>query len=119
LSAPLGPERRRAARLAARRAKPETAPPRAKRDVMLSNEIKRVFNVNFQVYCVRKIWRQLPREGHNVSRCTMARLMKKDTQYQSGDGRRCRPSLGPFAALLVTATRRRWRHFNRRDFDRW
>ena len=38
----------------ARRAKPETAPPRVKRDVMLSVEIKRVFNANFQVYGVRK-----------------------------------------------------------------
>ena len=62
----------------ARRAKPETAPPRVKRDVMLSVEIKRVFNANFQVYGVRKVWRQLLREGHDVGRCTVARLMKKE-----------------------------------------
>ncbi len=37
-----------------RREKPETAPPRVKRDVMLSVEIKRVFNENFQVYGVRR-----------------------------------------------------------------
>ena len=61
----------------ARRAKPETAPPRVKRDVMLSVEIKRVFDENFQVYGVRKVWRQLQREGHDVARCTVARLMKK------------------------------------------
>ena len=39
----------------ARRAKPETAPPRIKRDVMLSVEIKRVFDANFQVYGVRLV----------------------------------------------------------------
>jgi transposase InsO family protein len=62
----------------ARRDKPETAPPRVKRDVMLSIEIKRVFDENFQVYGVRKVWRQLLREGHDVGRCTVARLMKKE-----------------------------------------
>src|SRR5690606_37786829 len=61
----------------ARRTKPETAPPRIKRDVMLSAVIRRVFDENFQVYGVRKVWRQLKREGHDVARCTVARLMKK------------------------------------------
>ena len=36
---------------------------------------ERVFNENFQVYGVRKVWRQLLREGHDVGRCTVARLM--------------------------------------------
>jgi putative transposase len=62
---------------AARRARPETAPARVRRDTELSVEIKRVFNENFQVYGVRKVWRQLEREGHEVARCTVARLMKK------------------------------------------
>jgi len=62
---------------AARRAKPETAPVRAHRDVELSREIRRVFDDNFQVYGVRKVWRQLQREGHDVARCTVARLMRK------------------------------------------
>ena len=44
---------------------------------MLSIEIKRVFGENFQVYGVRNVWRQLRREGHDVARCTVARLMKK------------------------------------------
>jgi len=60
-----------------RRAHPETAPPRVQRDAMLSREIKRVFNENFQVYGVRKVWRQMLREGHDVARCTVERLMKK------------------------------------------
>jgi putative transposase len=60
-----------------RRANPETAPPRAKRDAELMEEIRRVFEENFQVYGVRKVWRQLLREGHAVARCTVARLMRK------------------------------------------
>jgi transposase InsO family protein len=60
-----------------RRANPETAPPRAKRDAELMEEIRRVFEENFQVYGVRKVWRQLLREEHAVARCTVARLMRK------------------------------------------
>jgi transposase InsO family protein len=61
-----------------RREKPETAPPRVKRDAALSVEIRRVFDENFGVYGVRKVWKQLAREGHDVARCTVARLMKKE-----------------------------------------
>jgi len=39
-------------------------------------EIARVFEENFQVYGVRKVWRQLRREGQEVARCTVGRLMK-------------------------------------------
>jgi len=42
----------------------------------LAVEIRRVFEENFQVYGVRKIWRQLGREGIAVARCTVARLMR-------------------------------------------
>ena len=59
------------------RAKPETAPARIKRDALLSVEIERVFHEDFQVYGVRKVWRQLLREGYEVARCTVARLMRK------------------------------------------
>jgi transposase InsO family protein len=40
-------------------------------------EIRRVFDENFQVYGVRKVWRQMLREGHDVARCTVERLMRK------------------------------------------
>jgi putative transposase len=61
---------------ARRRAQPETAPARVKRDAQLKREIQRVFDENFQVYGARKIWRQLKREGHDdVARCTVERLM--------------------------------------------
>lgn len=62
---------------AARRAEPEAAPVRVRRDIALSREIRRVFDDNFQVYGARKVWRQLQREGHVVARCTVARLMRK------------------------------------------
>jgi putative transposase len=60
----------------ARRRRPETAPPRVQRDDALRIQIRRVFEENFHVYGVRKIWRQLKREGEDVARCTVARLMK-------------------------------------------
>ncbi|GAA5622923.1 IS3 family transposase ISRtr2 [Brucella sp. NBRC 12952] len=36
---------------------------RARRDVVMKVEIRRMFNENFRVYDVRKVWRQLQREG--------------------------------------------------------
>ena len=49
---------------------------RARRDAELRPQIQRVFDANWQVYGVRKIWRQLRREGFDVARCTVAGLMK-------------------------------------------
>jgi putative transposase len=48
---------------------------RAKRDAELRPEIQRVWDENFEVYGVRKVWRQLNREGIAIARCTVARLM--------------------------------------------
>ncbi len=62
---------------AARRAKPDRLPPRARRDRALEAEIRRVWDENFQVYGVRKVWRQLCREGIKIARCTTARLMRQ------------------------------------------
>jgi len=61
----------------ARRRRPDTASPRVQRDAALRVEIRRVFEENFQVYGVRKVWRQLVREGEDVARCTVARLMRR------------------------------------------
>lgn len=47
-----------------------------RRDEALRPEIRRVFEENYQVYGVRKVWRQLRREGFDVARCTVSRLMK-------------------------------------------
>jgi transposase InsO family protein len=42
----------------------------------LKPEIARVFSENFEVYGVRKVWRQMVREGFGVARCTVERLMQ-------------------------------------------
>jgi putative transposase len=60
-----------------RQANPDLRSDRAKRDAELRPEIERVFAANFKVYGVRKIWRQMRREGFDVARCTVARLMKE------------------------------------------
>ena len=61
---------------AARRADPSRLPARAQRDAELQAEIRRVFEGNLRVYGVRKVWRQLRREGVLVARCTVVRLMR-------------------------------------------
>ena len=60
----------------AKRADPSRLSDRAKRDAELRPQIQRVFDANWQVYGVRKVWRQLRREGFDVARCTVDRLMK-------------------------------------------
>ena len=49
---------------------------RARRDIVLKPEIARVFAENFAVYGVRKVWRQMRREGFTIARCTVERLMR-------------------------------------------
>jgi transposase InsO family protein len=61
---------------AARRADPAKLSARARRDIILRTEIRRVYEENFRVYGVRKVWRQLLRERIAVARCTVARLMR-------------------------------------------
>jgi transposase InsO family protein len=61
---------------AARRADPAKAPARVQRDVELCEKIQRIFDENFGVYGARKIWHQLRREGEQVARCTVERLMR-------------------------------------------
>ena len=61
---------------AARRIEPTKRSARARRDDALGPEVRRVFEENFRVYGVRKVWRQLRREGFDVARCTVARLMR-------------------------------------------
>ena len=60
----------------ARRRRPERRPPRVRRDEALKPEILRVFNENFTVYGANKVWHQMKREGFDVARCTVRRLMK-------------------------------------------
>jgi transposase InsO family protein len=61
----------------ARRRDPARQPPRLVRDVELCEEIERVWKQNRSVYGARKVWRQLKREGCEVARCTVERLMAR------------------------------------------
>ncbi len=61
----------------AKRADPDLLSDRVKRDAELRPEIERVFDANFKVYGVRKVWHQMRRERFDVARCTVARLMKE------------------------------------------
>ena len=56
-------------------AAPELRSPRQKTDDALRAAIRRVWEDNFEVYGARKVWRQLRREGYDVARCTIERLM--------------------------------------------
>jgi len=56
---------------------PSKASARHHRDAELRPEIQRVWDDNYQVYGVRKAWHQLKREGFEVARCTVQRLMKQ------------------------------------------
>mgnify|MGYP003124226642 CR=1 FL=1 len=61
---------------AARKRDPSLRPARERRDGELCEDIRRVFKANFSVYGVRKVWRQMKREGIDVARSTVARLMR-------------------------------------------
>lgn len=60
----------------AQRRDPSRLSSRAQRDQFLQPEIQRVFKQNYEVYGVRKVWRQMRREGIAVARSTVARLMR-------------------------------------------
>jgi len=59
----------------ARQADPTRLPERTRRDIVLCDEILRVWKGNRRLYGARKVWRQLQREGYVVARCTVERLM--------------------------------------------
>ena len=51
--------------------------PRAQRDDTLMPKIEQVWNANLQVYGADKVWKQMNREGVEVARCTVERLMRR------------------------------------------
>lgn len=61
---------------AARKADPSRCPARARQDAVLRGEVQRVWEENRQAYGARKVWKQMGREGWQVARCTVARLMR-------------------------------------------
>ena len=77
----------------ARERDPSRLPARAQRDQVLVIEIQRVWEDNYRVYGVRKVWRQLLREGFEVARCTVVRLMKHLGIQGVVRGKRCRTTI--------------------------
>jgi putative transposase len=64
-------------RHAAQQRNPELRCARAKQDDALAPQIENVWQANMQVYGADKVWHQLNREGVEVARCTVERLMKR------------------------------------------
>ena len=72
----------------ARHADRSRMPGRALRDEALREAIERVWKENFSVYGVRKVWRQMRREGFEIARCTVERLMAEMGLQGAVRGRR-------------------------------
>jgi putative transposase len=83
----------------ARRAHPDLLSARAKRDAELRDLVERVWRENFRVYGVRKVWRQLQREGVEVARCTVERLMRGMGLQGAVRGRRFKTTIPDDAAM--------------------
>ena len=60
---------------------PDLASSRAKRDKLDKAAIKRVHDASGGRYGARKVWHALRREGRDIARCTVERLMR-DMQMQ-------------------------------------
>ncbi len=82
----------------ARRADPAKGSAWVRRDARLRVEIRRVFDENYGVYGVRKVWRQLGRVGIAVARCTVERLMRRMGLRGAVRGREARTTIAGKAA---------------------
>ena len=60
----------------ARQRNPALIPARQQLDAVLREEVKRVYQQSRCRYGARKVWLQLAREGVQVARCTVERLMR-------------------------------------------
>lgn len=63
-------------RYAAQQRNPALRCARAQRDDNLVPHIQRIWQANLEVYGADKVWRQMNREGIEVARCTVERLMR-------------------------------------------
>ena len=77
----------------AREADPSRLPARARRDAILVGEVERVWQQNRCVYGAHKVWHQLNREGIEVARCTVERLMRQQGLRGAVRGRRARTTV--------------------------
>ena len=85
---------------------------RARRDEELKTHIVRVHADNYGVYGARKVWLTLRREGIDVARCTVERLMGELGLEGVRRGKRRRTTIADPAAA-------RPRDLVNRDFTRW
>jgi putative transposase len=82
---------------------------RARRDELLKAAIARVHADNYSVYGARKVWLQLNREGTEVARCTVARLMRDLGLRGARRGKRMRTTIAdPAAARPADLVRRQF-----------
>jgi transposase InsO family protein len=77
----------------ARERDPTHVPPRVLRDGELKVDTHRVYRENFEVYGVRKVWRQLKRENIGAARCTVQRPMRALGLQGVVRGRKCRTTI--------------------------
>ena len=75
-------------------AKSRPLSPRAVSDGLLGEHIKRVHEENYDVYGVRKVWRQLRREGETAGRDQVGRVMN-----DGPPGARFSDASGPLAGF--------------------
>lgn len=94
---------------AQRTSQPELRPERAKRDDVLAGEVQRIWQANMRVYGVRKVWRQLRREGFVVARCTVSRLMNRLGLQGAVRGKKLRTTVpDPAAACPLDRVQRQF-----------
>ena len=76
---------------------------RAVRDEQLKTQIRAVWHANWQVYGGRKVWRELRRQGVEVARCTVERLMREEGLAGAVRGRAWKRTTTPDAAAVCPA----------------
>ncbi len=79
-------------------ADPSRRSSRVQRDEVLCDHLQQTWDTHFQVYGVRKLWRQLRRDGHEVARCTVHRLMRRLGLSGAVRGRTVRTTIPDAAA---------------------
>ncbi len=94
----------------ARPAEPACRSARDCRDEALRSAIQRIWDENFGVYGVRKVWGRLKREGFVVARCSVARLMRQLGLRGAVRGARTRTTHpAPLQGLPADRVRRQFR----------
>ena len=91
------------------RARPELRSERSRRDERLKGHIRRVWDNSRGLYGLRKVWHQLRREGVEVARCTVGRLMREMGLEGVVRGKRVRTTVpAPAAGRPLDLVKRRF-----------